>query len=163
MYIYVAYLLTLFPLQIYSTGKNVTNDGDRQQAIAPRSSFNRRLSSHARSFVLDQELFEASLLLRRFTFHDLMLATRTFKVENFHDEEGFGILLKGWINPYGNYAARPGRGIPVAVKALNLNEIQDHKEWLVCHHANPFYTSLSLYYLIYFHHSSIKQITLTCL
>ncbi|XP_017438471.2 probable serine/threonine-protein kinase PBL11 [Vigna angularis] len=111
-------------------GRHVTNDVDRQQPIVPRSSSNRRISSHARLSVPDQELFEASLLLRRFAFQDLMLATRTFKVENFHDEKGFGVLLKGWINPYGNYAARPGKGIPIAVKALNLNECQDKNEWL---------------------------------
>jgi len=129
-------LLTFFSLQIYSTGKNVTNNVDRQKSIASRSSSKRRLRGYARSYVPYQELFEATLLLRRFTFQDLMLATRTFRVENFHDEEGLGILLKGWINPYGNYAARPGTGIPIAVKALNLNESQDHKEWLVCD-ANP--------------------------
>ncbi|QCD92578.1 serine/threonine kinase [Vigna unguiculata] len=112
-------------------GKHVTNDVERQEPIVPRSSSNRRLLRHAtRLCVPNQELFEASLLLRRFSFQDLMLATRTFKVENFHDEEGFGILLKGWINQYGNYAARPGKGIPIAVKALNLNESQDQKEWL---------------------------------
>jgi len=122
---------------IKSTGKHVTNDVERQQPIVPRSSSsNRRVLRHARLCVPDQELFEASLLLRRFSFQDLMLATRTFKVENFHDEEGFGILLKGWINQYGNYAARPGKGIPIAVKALNLNECHDQKEWLVCD-ANP--------------------------
>jgi len=132
---YVAYYNFAFTPK--SAEKNVTSDVDTQQSIAPtRSSSNRSLSSYARSCVPDQELFEASLLLRRFTFQDLMLATRTFKVENFHDEEGFGILLKGWINPYGNYAARPGTGIPIAVKALNFNESQDHKEWLVCD-ANP--------------------------
>ncbi|XP_047181528.1 serine/threonine-protein kinase PBL34-like [Vigna umbellata] len=111
-------------------GRHVTNDVDRQQPISPTSSSNRRISSHARLSVPDQELFEASLLLRRFAFQDLMLATRTFKVENFHDEKGFGVLLKGWINPYGNYAARPGKGIPIAVTALNLNQCQDQKEWL---------------------------------
>ena len=141
MYI-VCCLLTLLLFWILnpkSTGENATNDVDEQQPIAPTSSSNTRLSSYETWCVTDQELFEASLLLRRFTFHDLMLATRTFKVENFHDEEGFGILLKGWINPYGNYAARPGTGIPIAVKSLNFNEFQHPKEWLVCHHYNPFY------------------------
>ncbi|KAL9323437.1 hypothetical protein ACSQ67_008294 [Phaseolus vulgaris] len=113
-----------------ANGENATNDVDEQQPIAPTSSSNTRLSSYETWCVTDQELFEASLLLRRFTFHDLMLATRTFKVENFHDEEGFGILLKGWINSYGNYAARPGTGIPIAVKSLNFNEFQHPKEWL---------------------------------
>ncbi|CAJ1946946.1 unnamed protein product [Sphenostylis stenocarpa] len=114
-------------------GRVVTNDIDhRCRPKIQRSSSNTRLSSNRRSCP-DQELIVASLLLRRFTFHDLMLATRSFKVENFFDEEGFGILLKGWINPYGNYAARPGIGIPIAVKALNFNGLQHHNEWLAIH------------------------------
>ncbi|CAJ1946944.1 unnamed protein product [Sphenostylis stenocarpa] len=136
----------------FSNGRNCRNDIDRNDVIAQRSSSTGKLSNYARSSPLDQKLIVASLLLRRFTFHDLMLATRSFKVENFFDEEGFGILLKGWINPYGNYAARPGTGIPIAVKALNFNRLQHHNEWLD-----------EIIYLSELHHLNLVKLVGFCL
>ncbi|RDX88448.1 putative serine/threonine-protein kinase PIX7, partial [Mucuna pruriens] len=113
--------------------REVTKDTIRRhQPGTSRSSSSKRSRSYARSCSpnINQELLIASSLLRRFTFNDLQLATRTFKAENFLGEGGFGIVLKGWVSKNGNYAARPGMGIPVAVKSLNIHEFQDLKEWL---------------------------------
>ncbi|KAG4914571.1 hypothetical protein JHK87_052128 [Glycine soja] len=101
----------------------------RHQRVTQRSSSTKR-SKRSSSTNLNQEIIEASSLLRRFTFNDLKLATRNFESKNFLGVGGFGNVLKGWVNEHGNFAARPGTGIQVAVKTLNPNGFQGHKEWL---------------------------------
>ena len=103
----------------------VTHQSDTQ-----RTSSTKR-SKGSLSTNLNQKIIEASSL-RRFTFNDLKLATRNFESKNVLGEGGFGTVLKGWVNEHGNFAARPRMGIPVAVKTLNPNGFQGHKEWLVC-------------------------------
>ncbi|KAL2335534.1 hypothetical protein Fmac_016747 [Flemingia macrophylla] len=112
--------------------RQATNEVVRHQVVTSGSSTTRRSRSRARTCTpnMSPELIVASSLLRRFSFNDLKLATRNFKADNLLGEGGFGTVLKGWISPNGNYAARPGIGIPVAVKSLNLNGLQGHKEWL---------------------------------
>jgi hypothetical protein len=46
-------------------------------------------------------------------------------------EGGFGSVYKGWVDETGTAAARAGTGITVAVKQLNHEGLQGHKEWLV--------------------------------
>ncbi|TKY50282.1 receptor protein kinase [Spatholobus suberectus] len=135
-------------------GREVRNDNARHQPVTPTSSSNRRSRSYARSCTpnLSQELQVASSLLRRFTFNDLKLATRNFKAENFLGEGGFGTVLKGWVSPHGNYAARPGMGIPVAVKSLNLNGFQGHREWLA-----------EISYLSELHHPNLVRLVGFCI
>ncbi|KAG4911614.1 hypothetical protein JHK86_052047 [Glycine max] len=101
----------------------------RHQRVTQRSSSTKR-SKRSSSTNLNQEIIEVSSLLRRFTFNDLKLATRNFESKNFLGVGGFGNVLKGWVNEHGNFAARPGTGIQVAVKTLNPNGFQGHKEWL---------------------------------
>jgi len=123
----------------------------RHQRVTQRSSSTKR-SKRSSSTNLNQEIIEASSLLRRFTFNDLKLATRNFESKNFLGVGGFGNVLKGWVNEHGNFAARPGTGIQVAVKTLNPNGFQGHKEWLVCDHSKLDYISLSSNNLFHFHH-----------
>lgn len=81
--------------------------------------------------------------LLRFSYLQLKLATRNFKPENFLGQGGFGSVFKGWINQDGlSQLARPGIGMPVAVKTLNQEGRQGHKEWLVRDLANLKYVSL---------------------
>ncbi|KAH7290490.1 hypothetical protein KP509_30G050800 [Ceratopteris richardii] len=68
--------------------------------------------------------------LRAFSFADLKAATRNFRSESLLGEGGFGCVYKGFINEQTYLPARPRQGMPVAVKKLNLDGLQGHKEWL---------------------------------
>eukprot|EP00249_Psilotum_nudum_P007544 c20646_g1_i1 orf=1-510(-) len=68
--------------------------------------------------------------LRFFTFNDLKAATRNFRPDSLLGEGGFGCVFKGWIDEQGFMATRPGTGIVIAVKKLNLEGMQGHREWL---------------------------------
>ncbi|XP_061355724.1 serine/threonine-protein kinase PBL36-like isoform X3 [Gastrolobium bilobum] len=76
-----------------------------------------------------EELKFASCL-RKFTFNGLKLATRSFRPESLLGEGGFGCVFKGWIEENGTAPVKPGTGLTVAVKILNQNGHQGHKEWL---------------------------------
>ena len=79
---------------------------------------------------LEEELKVASRL-RKFAFNDLKLATRNFRPESLLGEGGFGCVFKGWIEENGTAPVKPGTGLTVAVKTLNHDGLQGHKEWLV--------------------------------
>lgn len=64
-------------------------------------------------------------------FNDLKLATRNFRPESLLGEGGFGCVFKGWIEENGTAPVKPGTGLTVAVKTLNPDGLQGHKEWLV--------------------------------
>ncbi|KAL0804718.1 hypothetical protein Bca101_097208 [Brassica carinata] len=69
--------------------------------------------------------------LKQFTFLDLNLATRNFRPESLLGEGGFGCVFKGWVEENGTAPVKPGTGLTVAVKTLNLDGLYGHKEWLV--------------------------------
>jgi hypothetical protein len=64
-----------------------------------------------------------------FTVEELRVATRDFSMSNFVGEGGFGPVYKGRVDE----RVRPGLRQPqaVAVKLLDLEGSQGHKEWLV--------------------------------
>lgn len=68
--------------------------------------------------------------LRNFLFSDLKAATRNFRPDSVLGEGGFGCVFKGWIDEQRFLATRPGTGLVIAVKKLNLEGLQGHKEWL---------------------------------
>ncbi|KAL9240886.1 hypothetical protein vseg_015056 [Gypsophila vaccaria] len=78
---------------------------------------------------LEEEL-KVSSRLRKFGFNDLKLATRNFRPESLLGEGGFGCVFKGWIEENGTAPVKPGTGLTVAVKTLNHDGLQGHKEWL---------------------------------
>lgn len=69
--------------------------------------------------------------LKSFTFADLRMATRNFRPDSVLGEGGFGSVYKGWLDENTLAAARAGTGIVVAVKRLNQEGFQGHREWLV--------------------------------
>lgn len=79
---------------------------------------------------LEEELKIASRL-RKFAFNDLKMATRNFRPDSLLGEGGFGCVFKGWIEENGTAPVKPGTGLTVAVKTLNHDGLQGHKEWLV--------------------------------
>ncbi|KAK4783680.1 hypothetical protein SAY86_008054 [Trapa natans] len=68
--------------------------------------------------------------LKSFSFNVLTVATRNFRPDSVLGEGGFGCVFKGWIDEQTFAAAKPGTGLVIAVKRLNTEGIQGHKEWL---------------------------------
>lgn len=69
--------------------------------------------------------------LKSFTLAELKMATRNFRPDSVLGEGGFGSVYKGWIDEHSQAATKPGTGIVIAVKRLNQDGFQGHKEWLV--------------------------------
>ncbi|XP_074564015.1 serine/threonine-protein kinase PBL34-like [Curcuma longa] len=76
------------------------------------------------------EDLKVALQLRKFTYNDLKSATRNFRPESLLGKGGFGCVFKGWIEENGTAPVKPGTGLTVAVKTLNHDGLQGHKEWL---------------------------------
>ncbi|KAK1299520.1 hypothetical protein QJS10_CPB14g01571 [Acorus calamus] len=68
--------------------------------------------------------------LKSFTFNEVRAATRNFRPDSVLGEGGFGSVFKGWIDEHAFTAARPGTGMVIAVKRLNPDGFQGHREWL---------------------------------
>ncbi|KAK8598488.1 hypothetical protein V6N13_094457 [Hibiscus sabdariffa] len=68
--------------------------------------------------------------LKSFSFADLKMATRDFRPDSVLGEGGFGSVFKGWIDENSFVATKPGTGIIIAVKRLNQDGFQGHREWL---------------------------------
>ena len=65
--------------------------------------------------------------LRVFTYNELKVATRNFRPDSTLGQGGFGIVYKGWIDD-----STGGAGVKVvAVKVLNQEGLQGHREWMV--------------------------------
>lgn len=69
--------------------------------------------------------------LKSFSFSELKSSTRNFRPDSVLGEGGFGSVFKGWIDEHSLAATRPGIGMVVAVKKLNQDGFQGHREWLV--------------------------------
>ncbi|KAG4202879.1 hypothetical protein ERO13_A05G364700v2 [Gossypium hirsutum] len=110
---------------------NKSNDTSRGQPVVPvvTSSTTTNAGSTPSTPNISEELKIASQL-RKFSFNDLRLATRSFRPESLLGEGGFGCVFKGWISENGNAPVKPGTGLPVAVKTLNHDGLQGHREWL---------------------------------
>lgn len=68
--------------------------------------------------------------LKIFSFSDLKMATRNFRPDSVLGEGGFGSVFKGWIDEQTFTATKPGTGLVIAVKKLNQESFQGHREWL---------------------------------
>ncbi|KAE8718234.1 putative receptor-like protein kinase [Hibiscus syriacus] len=106
-----------------------TKEKRRDQPIVSVSSTTSNAETASSTPKYSEELKVASQL-RKFTFIDLKLATRNFRPESLLGEGGFGCVFKGWIEENGTAPVKPGTGLTVAVKTLNIEGLQGHKEWL---------------------------------
>ncbi|KAI3678309.1 hypothetical protein L6452_37596 [Arctium lappa] len=68
--------------------------------------------------------------LKSFSYSDLRTSTRNFRPDSVLGEGGFGSVFKGWIDEQSFVAAKPGTGVVIAVKRLNQESFQGHREWL---------------------------------
>ncbi|KAB2066507.1 hypothetical protein ES319_A09G165500v1 [Gossypium barbadense] len=90
--------------------------------------------------------------LKTFTFSELKAATRNFRPDSVLGEGGFGSVFKGWIDEHSFKATKPGTGIIIAVKRLNQEGFQGHKEWLA-----------EINYLGQLHHPNLVKLIGYCL
>ncbi|KAD3338545.1 hypothetical protein E3N88_34066 [Mikania micrantha] len=90
--------------------------------------------------------------LKSFSFSDLKMATRNFRPDSVLGEGGFGSVFKGWIDEQSFAAAKPGTGVVIAVKKLNQESFQGHREWLA-----------EVNYLGQFSHPNLVQLIGYCL
>ncbi|XP_071723345.1 probable serine/threonine-protein kinase PBL10 [Rutidosis leptorrhynchoides] len=68
--------------------------------------------------------------IKDFSFAELKMTTRNFRQDSVLGEGGFGSVFKGWIDENTLTAAKSGTGLVIAVKSLDLESFQGHKEWL---------------------------------
>ncbi|XP_047054619.1 receptor-like cytoplasmic kinase 176 [Lolium rigidum] len=68
--------------------------------------------------------------VKSFAFTELRTATRNFRPDSVLGEGGFGSVFKGWVDETTFAPARPGTGMVIAVKKLNQEGFQGHREWL---------------------------------
>ena len=117
-----------------------TNDTIREHPVASIVSPTTKSNAESNSSTskLEEEL-KVSSRLRKFAFNDLKTATRNFRPESLLGEGGFGCVFKGWIEENGTAPVKPGTGLTVAVKTLNHDGLQGHKEWLVWFFPNAFH------------------------
>ncbi|KAL8198058.1 hypothetical protein R6Q57_024613 [Mikania cordata] len=108
-----------------------TNDASKDQPVVQVVSSTTTSTGESNSSTqkFEEELKVASRL-RKFAFNDLKMATRNFRPESLLGEGGFGCVFKGWIEENGTAPVKPGTGLTVAVKTLNHDGLQGHKEWL---------------------------------
>lgn len=106
--------------------KYVSTDGNEQNSTSSKVS----VASVPPTPRSEGEILQ-SPNLKNFTFSDLKMATRNFRPDSVLGEGGFGSVFKGWIDEQSLAATKPGTGLVIAVKRLNLESFQGHKEWLV--------------------------------
>lgn len=102
-------------------GKDISSESSNSKV----SSFSAPLTPRSEGEILQ------SPNLRSFSFAGLKMATRNFRPDSMLGEGGFGSVFKGWIDENSFTATKPGSGIVIAVKRLNQDGFQGHKEWLV--------------------------------
>ncbi|KAJ8570715.1 hypothetical protein K7X08_037687 [Anisodus acutangulus] len=90
--------------------------------------------------------------LKSFTFGELRAATRNFRPDSVVGEGGFGSVFKGWVDEHTLAASKPGTGIVIAVKKLNQEGWQGHREWLA-----------EINYLGQLHHPNLVKLIGYCL
>jgi hypothetical protein len=103
-----------------------------KKVVAKQNSFQRisisDLSNPSTTLSEDLSISLAGSNLHVFTLAELKVITQSFSSSNFLGEGGFGPVHKGFIDD----KLRPGlKAQPVAVKLLDLDGSQGHREWLV--------------------------------
>ncbi|KFK34793.1 hypothetical protein AALP_AA5G193900 [Arabis alpina] len=72
----------------------------------------------------------SSTNVKSFTFNELKLATRNFRSDTVVGEGGFGCVYRGWIDKTTLTPTKSSTGLVIAVKRLNPDGFQGHREWL---------------------------------
>ncbi|KAL3750663.1 hypothetical protein ACJRO7_011624 [Eucalyptus globulus] len=112
----------------YNTGTNTksigTSENDLSSNGSKASSVLAPLTQRSECEILQ------SSNVQIFSYADLRMATRNFRPDSVLGEGGFGSVFKGWIDENSFSAAKAGTGMVIAVKKLNQESFQGHREWL---------------------------------
>lgn len=114
---------------VVSVGSSTTTSNTENTSSISKTSTTSMSKFSSSTLKFSEELKVASQL-RKFTFNELKSATRNFRPDSILGEGGFGCVFKGWIEENGTAPVKPGTGLTVAVKTLNHDGHQGHKEWL---------------------------------
>ncbi|KAK9069140.1 hypothetical protein SSX86_013256 [Deinandra increscens subsp. villosa] len=131
--------------------KNPSNRGVDSDVTDDSPSNSSKVSSVPPTPRSEGEILQSSNL-KSFSFSDLKLSTRNFRPDSVLGEGGFGSVFKGWIDEQSFAASKPGTGIVIAVKKLNQESFQGHREWLA-----------EVNYLGQFSHPNLVQLIGYCL
>lgn len=107
------------------TSRSVSRSGNDISSNSRNSSSSISVTSRSEGEILQ------SSNLKGFSYNELRAATRNFRPDSVLGEGGFGSVFKGWIDENSLAATKPGMGMIVAVKRLNQEGFQGHREWLV--------------------------------
>lgn len=107
------------------TSRSVSRSGHDISSTSRNSSASISVTSRSEGEILQ------SSNLKSFSYNELRVATRNFRPDSVLGEGGFGSVFKGWIDEHSLTATKPGIGMIVAVKKLNQDGFQGHREWLV--------------------------------
>ncbi|KAL7588352.1 hypothetical protein Lser_V15G41147 [Lactuca serriola] len=118
-------------IQIKAESAFSTGDDSKIAERNGNSNSSSKVSSGSQSHTprSEGEILQSSNL-KSFTFSELKNATRNFRPDSVLGEGGFGSVFKGWVDEHSLAASKPGTGIVIAVKRLNQEGFQGHKEWL---------------------------------
>ncbi|KAG6602380.1 Receptor-like cytoplasmic kinase 176, partial [Cucurbita argyrosperma subsp. sororia] len=134
------------PLHIGLSFKSARDGNDKGNSISKSSSV-----STPRTPRTEGEILQSSNL-KNFTYNDLKTATRNFRPDSVLGEGGFGSVFKGWVDEQSFAATKPGTGLVIAVKRLNQEGFQGHREWLT-----------EIDYLGQLHHPNLVRLIGFCL
>ncbi|XP_004239839.1 probable serine/threonine-protein kinase PBL11 [Solanum lycopersicum] len=121
---------------VSGNGTDISNSNSKHSPTTPRS---------------EGEILQSSNL-RSFTLSELRSATRNFHRDSVVVEGGFGSVFKGWVDEHTLAASMPGTGIVIAVKNLDQEGWQGHREWLA-----------EINYLGQLHHPNLENLIGYCL
>ncbi|XP_010504400.1 PREDICTED: probable receptor-like protein kinase At3g55450 isoform X2 [Camelina sativa] len=93
------------------------------------SSYKSSSSSYAGAHKTEGEIL-SSTSVKSFTFNELKLATRNFRADSVVGEGGFGCVFRGWLDETTLTPTKSSSGLVIAVKRLNPDGFQGHREWL---------------------------------
>ncbi|CAN8287165.1 unnamed protein product [Cochlearia groenlandica] len=127
------------------------NNGKRSDLYGLTISRRKSSSTVAAAQKTEGEILD-STQVKSFTFNELKLATRNFRPDSVIGEGGFGCVFKGWLDETNLTPTKPGTGLVIAVKKLNQESIQGHREWLT-----------EINYLGQFNHPNLVKLIGYCL
>ncbi|KAF6163867.1 hypothetical protein GIB67_024722 [Kingdonia uniflora] len=112
-----------------STLSKLLSDSTKPSSKSTSTSTKTSSSLRKKSISAFQSELTFSESLKSFRYRDLKTTTRNFR--DILAEGGlFGRVYKGWLDVNKSTLTKPGSGIVVAIKKLNVESFQSHSEWL---------------------------------
>lgn len=133
-------MICVLKVHFHMSGKLVNRDARTTRYSDTALSFNKAQATNCPTFITVKssvprtpwrgEDILLSSELKSFRFDEIRAATREFNDASVIDEGGFGCVYEGWIDENTFAAVKWGTGMAIAVKRLNLEGLQGHREWL---------------------------------